>query len=125
ENWFDNTARTNAATQMTAVSTGDRFFTRAVNLEHDQRIDSGQYFNKIFVQIACARVAMRLINHHQTALGPTVTHSFNDRRDLTRMVAVVINQHGATSTNSEGAVNLKTTTDSLKISQPILNSGIA
>src|SRR5690606_8391233 len=92
ENWFDSTARANAATQMTAVSTGDRFFTRAVNLEHHQRIDSGQYFNKIFVQIACARVAMRLINHHQTALGPTVTHSFNDRRDLTRMVAVVINQ---------------------------------
>lgn len=75
-----------------AFSAGNHGFAGAVDVKQQQRIDLGQHTYEIFVQVASAGIAVRLIQHHQPPLGPAGAHRLNHHVYLARMVAVVVHQ---------------------------------
>src|SRR3546814_14323331 len=60
---------------------------------------------------------MRLERHHQSALRVRGAHGLEGRRDLARMMPVVIDQDEAAFRQRQFAVRLATTTDTAKAGQ--------
>src|SRR3546814_8992966 len=92
-------------------------FAGRVDLGEQQGIRFGEDRREILEQIASARIAMRLERHHQSALRVRGAHGLEGRRDLARMMPVVIDQDEAAFRQRQFAVRLATTTDTAKAGQ--------
>src|SRR5690606_39058293 len=93
-----------------------------VHVEQQQEVDAGQHFDKVVVEIARARVTVRLIDHHETTLWPAVTNRADVGSHFSRVVAVVVHEHHfAVASAGEFALHIETTTNALEVLDTLLN----
>ncbi len=110
---------------MAAIRARDGVFASAVHFQQHQRINRGQHVHKVFVQIPGPRVAVRLIDHHQAAIRPTIANGRNRRCHFAGVMPVVVHQHGFAVLDLVVAIHLEATSHTGKVFQPVLNGLIA
>ena len=63
-----------------------------VDLGDDERVRLREHLGEVVEQVARARVAVRLEHQHDAPIGPALARGLERRRDLGRVMAVVVDQ---------------------------------
>ncbi len=111
--------------ELATVGAGNGFFAGRIDFHQQQHVGIGQHLDEVFVEIAGATEAVRLIDHHQPALGPAAAHGLDHRGDFTGMVTVVVHQHDAAIGDRQLAIDLEAPPHPLEAGQAIEDGLVA
>ncbi len=118
------TPRADRATERFAVRAGDRGFAGRIHLGDDERVGIRQHLRELVEQVARARVAMRLEDQHDTTVRPALARGLDGRRDLGRMMAVVVHDRDLADAGVDVGDPLQAPLDALEAGQRALDGGI-
>src|SRR5690606_7148127 len=114
---IDFAARANAAAQAAGIRPRDGFFSRCVDIEHQQNVDVREDLDEVLIKILGAAVTVRLVDHDQPGLRPACAHGRDSGSHFAGMMTIVVHQHHRASLHGEVALHVEAPSDSLKLAE--------